>query len=65
MTTFQQLITEAEEEQGMKYAAGVCIFCPRTGRFLLQKRGPNVEDPGQHDWFGGGSDPGETGREPR
>lgn len=59
MSKFQHLITVFEEEQEMRYAAGVCIYCPRTGRFLLQKRGPRVEDPGQHDWFGGGSDDGE------
>lgn len=53
---FQDLITESE---GMQYGAGVCIFCPRTGRFLLQKRGPRVDDPGEHDWFGGGVDEGE------
>ena len=59
MSKFQHLIRLSEKEQEMKYAAGVCIYCPNTGRFLLQKRGPRIEDPGQHDWFGGGSDPGE------
>ena len=57
--SLQKLITLAEEKQGMKYGAGVCIYCPATGRFLLQKRGPNVDDPGEHDWFGGGVDEGE------
>ena len=59
MPSFKQLISLFEEKQEMGYAAGVCIFCPRTGRFLLQKRGPRIEDPGEHDWFGGGADEGE------
>ena len=59
MVKFGDIIKLYEEEQGMRYGAGVCIFCPKTGRFLLQKRGPNVDDPGEHDWFGGGVDEGE------
>jgi 8-oxo-dGTP pyrophosphatase MutT (NUDIX family) len=59
MANFKQLISLNEEKQEMGYGAGVCIFCPKTGRFLLQKRGPRVEDPGEHDWFGGGVDKGE------
>ena len=59
MPSFKQLISLYEEKQEMGYAAGVCIFCPSTGRFLLQKRGPRIEDPGEHDWFGGGVDEGE------
>lgn len=58
---FIQIVEEKEKEQrGMKYGAGVLIFCPSTGRFFLQKRGPNVTDAGQYDYFGGGVDPGET-----
>ena len=56
---FQDLITLSEQKQDLGYAAGVCVFCPKTSRFLLQKRGPRIEDPGQHDWFGGGVDEGE------
>lgn len=59
MANFRQLIRLNEEKQEMGYGAGVCIFCPKTGRFLLQKRGPNVDDAGEHDWFGGGVDEGE------
>jgi len=59
MTKFREIIRLYEEEQGMRYGAGVCIFCPKTGRFLLQKRGPRVDDAGEHDWFGGGVDEGE------
>jgi 8-oxo-dGTP pyrophosphatase MutT (NUDIX family) len=46
-------------EQKLGYAAGVMIYCPKTGRFLFQKRGPRVEDPGEYDYFGGGVDEGE------
>lgn len=59
--SFIKLVEEKEkDQQGMKYGAGVLIFCPKTGRFLLQKRGPNITDPGQHDYFGGGVDEGES-----
>jgi 8-oxo-dGTP pyrophosphatase MutT (NUDIX family) len=44
MANFRQLIRLNEEKQEMGYGAGVCIFCPKTGRFLLQKRGPNIDD---------------------
>ena len=59
MADFKELIKLNEEKQEMGYGAGVCIFCPKSGRFLLQKRGPRVDDPGEHDWFGGGVDEGE------
>ena len=59
MANLQQLIRLNEEKQELGYGAGVCIFCPKTGRFLLQKRGPNGEDAGEHDWFGGGVEEGE------
>lgn len=63
MLTFHEFITLTEKKQGIKLGAGVCIFCPNTGRFLLQKRGPKITDPGQHDWFGGGVDEGENVRQ--
>jgi len=63
MLKLHEFITLTEKKQGMKLGAGVCIFCPATGRFLLQKRGPNITDPGQHDWFGGGVDDGENVRQ--
>lgn len=47
-------------ERGFHLGAGVLIYCPDTGRALLQKRGPRVEDPGQYDYFGGGVDDGEN-----
>jgi len=59
--TFQECVRVIEENQEVtKYGAGVLIFCPGTGRFLLQKRGQNITDPGQYDYFGGGVDPGES-----
>ncbi len=59
MANFNELIKLNEEKQEMGYGAGVCIFCPKTGRFLLQERGPRGDDPGEHDWFGGGVEEGE------
>jgi len=47
-------------ERGYHLGAGVLIYCPDTGRALLQKRGPRVEDAGQYDYFGGGVDDGEN-----
>jgi 8-oxo-dGTP pyrophosphatase MutT (NUDIX family) len=63
MLTFHEFITLVENKQDITFGAGVCIFCPKTKRFLLQKRGPRVTDPGQHDWFGGGVDEGENVRQ--
>ncbi len=58
---FIQLVEESEKPKGkMSHGAGVLIFCPSTRRFLLQKRGENVDDPGQYDYFGGGVDNGES-----
>lgn len=59
---FLQLIEQKDDENhpDIHYGAGVLIYCPKTNRFLLQKRGENITDPGQHDYFGGGVDEGET-----
>jgi 8-oxo-dGTP pyrophosphatase MutT (NUDIX family) len=56
---FTELAKILEEKQHIKQGAGVLTFSPKTSRFLLQKRGPNVTDPGQYDYFGGGVDEGE------
>ena len=57
---FTELAKIIEEKQPMKQGAGVLVFHAPTKEFLLQKRGPNVTDPGQHDFFGGGVDDGES-----
>ncbi len=35
------------------------IFCPKTERFLIARRGPKVNRPGEWNMFGGGVDKGE------
>ncbi len=59
---FLQLIEkeDTENQPDMHYGAGVLIYCTKTNRFLLQKRGANITDGGQYDYFGGGVDEGES-----
>lgn len=44
----------------MKFAAGVLPYCPKSGRFLISKRGPNISNPNEWTNFGGGSEQGEN-----
>ena len=41
-------------------AAGILPYCPKTGRYLIAKRGPNISNPNQWTNFGGGSEKTET-----
>ena len=42
------------------FAAGIFPFCISTGRFLIAKRGPNINNPNVWTNFGGKSESGET-----
>lgn len=44
----------------MKLAAGVLPYCPKTQRFLIAKRGPNINNPNQWTNFGGKANKGEN-----
>lgn len=41
-------------------AAGILPYCPKTGRYLIAKRGPNISNPNQWTNFGGKADKGEN-----
>lgn len=47
----------------MKLAAGILPFCPKTKRFLLQKRGPKISNPNQWANWGGKAEKGESAKE--
>ena len=59
-------VTEAtfDNDKGGKFwgntGAGVFIMCPSTGRILIGKRGPQVNEPGTWSAFGGAMDDGEN-----
>jgi 8-oxo-dGTP pyrophosphatase MutT (NUDIX family) len=55
-----EFVKVTEKKRDYALGAGVLIYAPLSDRFLLQKRGPRVEDAGQWDYFGGGVDPGEN-----
>ncbi len=44
----------------IKLAAGILPYCPSTKRFLISKRGPNINEPNKWVCFGGKADDGET-----
>ena len=41
-------------------AAGILPYCPKTGRYLIAKRGPDISNPNQWTNFGGKADKGEN-----
>jgi ADP-ribose pyrophosphatase YjhB (NUDIX family) len=41
-------------------AAGILPYCPKTGRYLIAKRGPNISNPNQWTNFGGKANKGEN-----
>lgn len=44
----------------MSLAAGILPYCPKTGRYLIAKRGPTISNPNQWTNFGGKADKGEN-----
>jgi len=41
-------------------AAGILPYCPKTGRYLIAKRGPDISNPNQWTNFGGKANKGEN-----
>jgi len=44
----------------MSLAAGILPYCPKTGRYLIAKRGANISNPNQWTNFGGKANKGEN-----